>query len=244
MAIRSPKAGSARSRALPGFPVGLPTGLHLAPGLALAAILVLLLPAGKAHAHSTVLPGASRPADLQLYTVTVPTERRADTTSVSLQVPSGIDFVLVRPAPGWRVRLEKQGGRITVLRWTGGSIPPDSFDSFQFIARNPATEGILEWKIVQRYDDGETVSWIGPASSETPASRTTITESATPVDVVSVQGQDVAAKPAAGSGGDTGGAKSASESDDSGDLPLILSIVALVAAAASLLLAFRRRRTV
>ena len=55
-----------------------------------------------AASHSIVLPFSSRPADLQLYTVVVPTEDDAPTTEVALKVPEGIDFLLVKETPGWR----------------------------------------------------------------------------------------------------------------------------------------------
>ena len=135
-----------------------------------------------AAAHSIVLPFSSRPADLQLYTVVVPTEADAATTQVALKVPEGIDFLLVKETPGWKVTIERQNDRIDVIRWTG-SAGPDLFSEFRLIARNPILEGDLPWRITQTYANGETVRWIGPPGSEFPASVTHITESAQPVDV-------------------------------------------------------------
>ena len=125
-------------------------------------------------------PSASRPAEQQVYTLTVPSERSSDVVSVSLQVPPEVESLIVRKAPGWNVRIQKEGDRVAVVRWTGNRIPPNQFDSFQFIARNPVKEGMLEWKVIQQYTNA-TDRWIGPPDSETPAARTTITESATPV---------------------------------------------------------------
>ena len=68
----------------------------------------------------------------------------------------------------------------------GNRIPPDQYDSFQFIARNPVREGELEWKVIQRYTDA-TDRWIGPPDSENPAARTTISETATPVDAINTE---------------------------------------------------------
>ena len=135
-----------------------------------------------AAAHSIVLPFSSRPADLQLYTVVVPTETDAATTQVAVKVPEGIDFLLVKETPGWKVTIERQNDRIDVIRWTG-SAGPDLFSEFRLIARNPILEGDLPWRITQTYANGETVRWIGPPGSEFPASVTKITESAQPVDV-------------------------------------------------------------
>ena len=85
---------------------------------------------------------SSRPADLQLYTVVVPTEDDAPTTEVALKVPEGIDFLLVKETPGWEVKIERANDRIDVIRWLGSS-PPDQFAEFRLIARNPILEGLL-----------------------------------------------------------------------------------------------------
>ena len=135
-----------------------------------------------ARAHSIVLPFSSRPGDLQLYTVVVPTETDAATNEVAVKVPEGIDFLLVKDAPGWTVKVERRNDRIDVVRWSG-SAPPDQYVEFGLIARNPILEGDLPWKITQTYANGETVRWIGAKGSEFPASITRISESAVPVDV-------------------------------------------------------------
>ena len=147
----------------------------------LAAAAGVITPA--AAAHAVVLPFSSRPADLQLYTVIVPTETDSPTTEVALKVPEGIDFLLVRETPGWRVKIERKDDRIDVVRWTG-SAPPDEYAEFRLIGRNPILEGNLEWKIIQTYANGESARWIGPPGSDFPASVTRLSESAQPVDVV------------------------------------------------------------
>lgn len=152
----------------------------------LALLAVLAVAAGvitpAAAGHSIVLPFSSRPADLQLYTVIVPTETDAATREVAVKVPEGVDFLLVKETPGWKVKVERRNDRIDVIRWTG-TAPPDQFAEFRLIARNPIQEGDLSWKITQTYADGETVRWIGAPGTDHPASVTTLSESAQPVDV-------------------------------------------------------------
>ena len=168
-----------------------------------------------AAAHSIVLPFSSRPADLQLYTVVVPTETDAATKEVALKVPEGIDFLLVKETPGWKVTIERQNDRIDVIRWTG-SAGPDLFSEFRLIARNPILEGDLPWRITQTYANGETVRWIGPPGSEFPASVTHITESAPPVDVATgLNGGSDAPSSGEASGADE--AATAAEDGDSSD---------------------------
>jgi uncharacterized protein YcnI len=184
-----------------------------------------------------VQPSASRPADLQRYTMTIPNEGSTPTTQVAVRVPEGIDFLLAEQQPGWKVEPRREGGRITELRWTGGSIPRDFFGTFHFIARNPVSAGPIDWKIVQTYTD-KVQRWIGPPGSEEPAARIDISETAPQQDVVAVNGGNTSkqASPA-----------TATEPEKEGDaesnaLPIALAAAALVAAIAALITALRSRR--
>ena len=205
-------------------------------------MLALSVPADQAFGHAVVQPSASRPAEQQVYTLTVPSERSDDVVSVSLQVPAEVESLIVRKTPGWNVRLQKQGDRVAVVRWTGNRIPPNQYDSFQLIARNPVKQGTLAWKVIQQYTNA-TDRWIGPPDSESPAARTTITESATPVDAINTE----SGAPASGEAGAEGAtpataATGSAEDEDSDALPLIIAIAALVAGLAALVLTLAGRR--
>jgi uncharacterized protein YcnI len=205
---------------------------------ALAALVVAGIAAPVASGHAVVRPGASRPADLQQYTLTVPTEREVATIGVDLKVPEGISFFLVQQAPGWTTEVVRRNERIDEVRWSGSEIPPDHYATFRFIARNPIEEGPMSWRIVQRYEGGETVRWIGDADSETPAATTTIAESAVPEDVVDVQGGSTTTETPASPD------DSSSEDDSSSreSVALGVAIVALVTAMAAVGIAALRRR--
>jgi len=208
---------------------------------ALPAVFVVFLCAATpaAYGHAVVQPTASRPAEQQVYTLTVPNERDSDVVAVSLQVPPDIDSLLVEEKPGWDARLQREGDRVAVVRWSGGRIAGDQYDTFRFIARNPVQAGELEWKVIQRYTDA-TDRWIGPPDSEQPAARTELSESATPVDAINTEegaaaSQETSGEPAV-SGGDGGGG------EDSDTVPIVIAIVALVAALAALGVALASRR--
>lgn len=212
--------------------------------LTAAALVALAVPAA-AGAHVVVLPGSSRPAELQRYTVVVPTERNVPTKEVAVKVPAGIDFVLVGQTAGWKAKLEKRGGKPDVVRFTGGSIPADSFADFQLIARNPVREGTLAWKVNQVYADGQSVLWAGAASSDTPGARTRITERAVPTDVVDVESGSAPAAAGAATAApasSASAAKTAPGSDGRANLALGLGIGALVLALLGLGATFRARR--
>jgi uncharacterized protein YcnI len=214
-----------------------------------AAAVALWAPA-VAPGHALVKPSASRPADSQLYTLTVPNERDVPTVEVALKVPANVENVVVENAPGWTTRIVRAGGRIDVIRFTGGSIAPDFFASFRLIARNPVEEGELVWAVTQRYAGGEVVGWTGPPDSDTPAPRTRITESAPATDVLDVAGGSTGdAETEAGAPAETtvtattSEPSAAAESEDGGDtLPVVLSVVALLVALAALAAALRTRR--
>ena len=200
-----------------------------------AACCAMAALAPQAFGHAVVTPAASRPAEQQVYTLTVPSERDSDVISVALQVPADIDSLLVDGKPGWRASLEREGDRIAVVRWTGGKIAPDRYDTFRFIARNPVREGELEWKVIQRYTDS-TDRWIGPPDSEQPAPRIAITEQADPEDVINTEEGTVASRPAAAETSAAGG------DGDSNTVPIVLGAAALAVAVVALGMALGARR--
>lgn len=199
------------------------------------------LPAGAA-AHAIVGPGASRPADLQRYTLTVPNEGTTPTVEVDVKVPAGVGFFLAENAPSWQARVEMAGDRVDVVRFTRGSIPPGFFATFHFIARNPVQEGELVWKVKQVYAGGRVVLWGGGPGSDTPASVTRISETAPVGDVVDVVGgKQTVATPGAASAPVAAAAPAASGGRDG--LALGLGVAGLVAGLTALgLVVLRGRR--
>jgi uncharacterized protein YcnI len=187
----------------------------------LGGIVIAAWGAASAAAHAVVQPSASRPADLQRYTLTVPNERAVPTVAVHLAVPSGIDFFLVEDTPGWTSHVEKRNGRIVGVLFDGGTIPPDFFETFRFIVKNPVQSGEIAWDVRQDYQGGEIVDWAGPPGSDTPAARTEISESAVPVDTVDV---------ASGRSAVQAGAAAAPAAEGRDGLTLGLAIAALVLA--------------
>jgi uncharacterized protein YcnI len=219
--------------------------VHRRQGLrvgALAIALAAALPAASASAHVTLQPPEGRPADLQRYRVIVPNERESQaTTGVDLRMPAGITFALVESVAGWQTKVVKRGSEIAELRWRGGRVPPGGYAELHFIARNPVRTGAIAWKALQRYDDGSVVRWIGSPSSDQPAPVTRLSESATPVDVVSTHGESAPA--ATGGGGNAAAPAADAPSDGRDGLTLAIAIAAAVLAAAALGLQLLRRRS-
>ncbi len=214
--------------------------MRFLPGIAVALVAAAAL-AAPAFAHVQVRPAEVAPDDPVLWTVMVPNEQRARTTSVEVQVPDGVTPFSYAEVPGWKRELvlapDKSVGSI---KWTG-SLPSDGLGVFTFLASSPTGEGEIAWKAIQTYSNGDVVRWIGGPDSGEPASVTTVSS-------------DVASQSAGGShaghdagepeGGDApaGAADSGSSGSDDGSTATVISIVALVAALAALGLAFATRR--
>jgi uncharacterized protein YcnI len=141
-------------------------------GVALVAALVAV-PA--AAAHVTVNPSEAAADSFARFDLRVPNETEdADTVSVSIELPAGLEDVGFQPKPGWTRTVEG-----TTVTWAGGTIAPGEFDEFGFSAHVPAEAGtVLEFPASQEYSNGETVRWIGAEDSEEPAPRVTLTAAA------------------------------------------------------------------
>ncbi|MBI2862891.1 MAG: YcnI family protein [Chloroflexi bacterium] len=136
----------------------------------ISGLAALTLGVGAASAHITVWPQQSTAGASERYTVRVPTEKAVPTVKVRLEFPPEVTVSRFAPALGWQREVERDGtGRIAAVTWSGGSIAPDEFAEFTFLARNPQQAGKIAWKAYQTYQGGETMAWNGPENSEQPA---------------------------------------------------------------------------
>jgi uncharacterized protein YcnI len=129
---------------------------------------------GAASAHATVSPPVAQSKALQVFTLSVPTEKEnATTTQIELTVPSGfaIDSFAPPPAP-WKQHVQSTGtGENAVVQkvtWTGGHTPSEQDAVFQFNASTDSSR-TYTFHVRQTYSDGSVVDWTGPESSDTPA---------------------------------------------------------------------------
>jgi uncharacterized protein YcnI len=207
------------------------TGLNPIRIAALAAALGALAFPAAAPAHVTLQPPDAEAGQFTRLDVRVPNERdNASTEKVDVRFPDGFVFVSTEPVTGWnaRVRTEKltqpievEGEKIEeqVTRVTltaeddGAKIGPGQFRDFGLSLRMPERPGVLTFKALQTYDNGEVVRWIGPPDAEEPAPRVTVAAAA--------------AQAAQGEGG------AEEESEDETDT---LSVIALIGAGLALLL--------
>jgi uncharacterized protein YcnI len=227
----------------------------------LAAALALLAPAA-AQAHVSIHPNEVPTGSFATLEIRVPNEMEsADTVKLAVQVPPGFLDVSTEYMPGWTSKVltgklakpvQTDDGEVTEqvreIVWTGdgkqGLIPPGQFVNFGISTEIPGEEGEeLTFKVLQYYDNGEVVRWIGGPSSAEPAPQ---------IDVTAPGGalQDVAgsetAPPSPGATAAPGGETTSSSSSSAGAskglgiAALILGALGLLAGGTALI---RSRRT-
>jgi uncharacterized protein YcnI len=137
-------------------------------------------------AHAVVFPKSSTPGAYERYVLRVPNERNVPTTRVEIHFPSDVKVVSFADVQGWQLEIQRDSAaRIVGAVWTG-SLAPERFVEFPFVAVNPKTPAQIHWPAYQTYGNGERVEWTGAEDAKTPASVTTITNAsgaATPAGI-------------------------------------------------------------
>ncbi|MEO6877860.1 MAG: DUF1775 domain-containing protein, partial [Gemmatimonadaceae bacterium] len=79
---------------------------------------------------------------------------------------------------GWQLEVVRDSAqRIVAAIWTG-TLAPERFVEFPFVAVNPKTTTKIQWPAFQTYADGQRVEWTGAEGSKTPASVTSVAAAA------------------------------------------------------------------
>jgi uncharacterized protein YcnI len=137
------------------------------------AVAIFGVVAAQAQAHAVVSPPVAEKGVLQVFTLSVPTEKEnATTTKIEMDIPSGFSVDSFAPAPGWKRQVQQTGSGdsavVQKVTWTGGRTPSEEDSVFQFNASAPKDQS-YSFHVVQTYSDGSVVDWSGPESSDTPA---------------------------------------------------------------------------
>lgn len=220
--------------------------------LAVMAALALLAPAA-AQAHVSLHPNEVPTGSFATLDIRVPNEMEsANTVKLAVQVPPGFLDISTEYMPGWSSKVltsklakpvQTDDGEVTEqvreIVWTGegaqGKIPPSQFLNFPISTEIPGKAGQeLTFKVLQYYDNGEVIRWIGSPDSETPAPQ---------IDVTTAGGvlQDVAGSetappnPSASTSASTASSSSDSASKGLGIAALIVGALGLIAGGAALI---------
>ena len=125
-----------------------------------------------ALAHVGIGPKQSRANSTQTYTIRVPAEGTVPTTSLDLEVPSGIEVISVGAPAGVTYELKKESTRVVRIVWSM-TLQPGAVAELSFVARNPGP-GQVFWKSHQHFADGTVSHYDGSAGSLRPAVPTTL----------------------------------------------------------------------
>jgi uncharacterized protein len=204
--------------------------------------MALLAPAGPAFAHVEVKPSRAPAGDEARLTFEVPNERPdAATRRIVIQMPGGVTSVAADALRGWRLTARAAGGRVrraTLTAPRGRELTGEERGRFRLFVGLPRREGAtLTFKVLQVYDSGEIVRWLGPAGTSEPAPTLRLTAAREPAPAPPPEEpQPAPAEPAPAEDSGDGG-------DEGGGVPVWAGIgLILLAAAAGSTLARRRNR--
>jgi uncharacterized protein YcnI len=143
------------------------------PAVAALTVAASLAFAAPAFGHAVVSPPVVQSGTLQVFTLSVPTEREDRlTTAIELTVPKGFAIDSFAPARSWKRKVSSSGSGesavVNKVTWTGGAVPTEEDAVFQFNA-TPTSSKTYTFQVRQTYDDETVVDWSGSEGSDTPA---------------------------------------------------------------------------
>jgi uncharacterized protein YcnI len=202
--------------------------------VALALTVALALPAA-ASAHVEIKPKRAPAGAAAKLTLEVPNERpTAATDRIDVQLPAGVSSVRGRGLRGWKLATRPR--RVILTAPAGQELQGEERGAFRLTATLPQRPGAtLVFKVLQTYDSGEVVRWIGPPGTSEPAARLRLTAAAEPEPPAepAPAPAETPPQPTGEDGGDDGG----------GGVPIWAGIgLMLVAAAAGTAAARARNR--
>jgi uncharacterized protein YcnI len=157
---------------------------------ALGVVVAVAISAGAAWAHVVVQPPSlPKGASDAIFSFSVPNETTdgSNVTGLEVDFPTNTPLLsaLAQTKPGWdatvvTAKLPKPvttddgtiSEAVSKITWTAtaGGIPPNQFDLFTVSAGQlPSNTGSLEFKAIQTYSDGTSVSWIEDTVKGAPA---------------------------------------------------------------------------
>lgn len=148
---------------------------------AAVAVTGSVLIAGEPAGGHATFAEVGVPADSeQRITMFVPEERgpTVHNVGIDLRVPVGWSALGCQQVAPWACQVADGG----VIKWTKtpGAAPSDADTRFVFTVRT-GSPGMVSVPVVQTYDSGEVVRWIGPADSEEPAAFVEVLPQGAPV---------------------------------------------------------------
>lgn len=113
----------------------------------LAAGLLVVMPA---YAHVTVAEGSAPAGSSTVVHFRVGHGcSGAPTTALRVAIPAGVTSARPQAKTGWTIQAERQGGQVSAITWSGGSLDSDEFDDFAILMKLPPMTGTLLFAATQ-----------------------------------------------------------------------------------------------
>ncbi|MEH7883894.1 YcnI family protein [Bacillus sp. JJ1609] len=197
---------------------------------------------GVASAHVNVQPQETSQGKYEVFTVRVPSEsEEVQTTKVQVKFPEEVNITRFEPKPGWTYEVQKDDtGKITSVTWTteGKGLSSTEFGQFNMQGKVGDDAKEIVWKAYQTYSDGSVVEWVGAPDADKPASVTVVN----PADGTSDHGHgSTSADTSKDHSAAADYANDAEAKSVTSNVPLYLSIGALIAGLLALVISLRKR---
>jgi hypothetical protein len=113
-----------------------------------------------ATAHIDIEPKETIPSRWETFILNVPTESQSPTVEVQLIIPEGFEVEAVGHRADWDTALRRdERGFVREVVWSGGQIPPLTFEEFKLLVKATRAPGTYEWQAHQRYADAQKSAW-------------------------------------------------------------------------------------
>jgi uncharacterized protein YcnI len=122
--------------------------------------LMLMTTISATWAHIDIEPKETIPGRWETFVLNVPTETASPTVTVQLDIPDGFEVEAVGHRSDWEIAIQRDArGFVREIAWSGGHIPPLTFDEFKLLAKAAKAPGTYEWQARQRYADDQESIW-------------------------------------------------------------------------------------
>jgi uncharacterized protein YcnI len=122
--------------------------------------LMLVMGFTTAWAHIDIEPKETIPSRWETFILNVPTETESQTVEVQLAIPEGFEVEAVGHRTDWDMAIRRDPrGFVREIVWSGGEIPPLTFEEFKLLAKAAKSPGAYEWQARQRYADNQESTW-------------------------------------------------------------------------------------
>src|SRR5919106_4206714 len=97
--------------------------------------LLLVMSCSAAWAHIDIEPKETIPSRWETFILNVPTETESPTVEVQLGIPEGFEVEAVGHRTDWEMAIRRDArGLMREIVWSGGRIPPPTFEEFKLLA--------------------------------------------------------------------------------------------------------------